>query len=418
MVRKKKKTVTLGLQDLITQPRKLAHLPMMNKVTGYRVLIAVLQRLQGLWRIAKMPQNSKKGQLYMNFITDEFEVIRKNSKTLSEGDVVFTLRMSDIADDTHYEEARTALSSLSHVQCFIPNPEKPGYYVTENLLQIEGRIENGRFVGTDFKVIIPRKIAENILDINLFGNYTRFVGYTAWRLRSSFSYPLYIYLSEEWRHRGEQFTIPMRDLRTRLGFVKDDLDPDRENRYLSWSQFCDKVLNQTQRELDKLATDGGADFSFTYQGLLHGKALPPYKRPDAVAFTIAPTEAGRTIKKENDYAPNREICKKLMVDFFKLHINQARAILRRVTPVIMPGFLLQLQKWHDEFIAYKHTDVENLPGWSYRAIDEYIREEEKKCFASVEEIMPPSTDNRDFVTSEYQNDSLSDLYAGMDTFVN
>ena len=386
MAKKKKKAVTLSLQDLITQPRQLAHLPMMNKVTGYRVLIAVLQRLQGLWRIAKMPQSDKNGQLYLNFITDEFEVKRQKDSTYNEGDVVFRLRLSDIADDPHYEEARTALLSLTHVQCFIPDKDNPGYYRTENLMHIKGRRENGKFVGTDFEVIVPRLIAENTLDINLFSNYTRFVGYTAGKLRSSFSYPLYIYLSEEWRHHGERFTIPIRDLRTRLGFVKDIDEPERENRYGSWSQFCDKVLNQAQKELDKLAEGGGADFTFQYQGLLHGTPLPPYKRPDAVAFTILPTEAGRTIKEENDYAPNREVAMKMMTDFFHLHINQSRALLRRVTPVIMPGFVEQLQTWHDEFMAGMHADVKNIAAWSYTAIDEYIRAEENKQFTPAEEI--------------------------------
>ncbi|MBR4492510.1 MAG: hypothetical protein IKO98_07625, partial [Bacteroidales bacterium] len=87
---RKKKTVTLNLQDLITQPRQLAHLPMMNKVTGYRVLIAVLQRLQGLWKISKgLPKSDRDGQLYLNFVTDEFEVKKKKDGIYDEGDVVF-----------------------------------------------------------------------------------------------------------------------------------------------------------------------------------------------------------------------------------------------------------------------------------------------------------------------------------------
>lgn len=384
---RKKKAVTLSLQDLITQPRQLAHLPMMNKVTGYRVLIAVLQRLQGLWKISKgLPKSDRNGQLYLNFVTDEFEVIREKNGAYNEGDVVFKLHLSDIADDPHYEEARTALLSLTHVQCFIPDKENPGYYRTENLMQIKGRRENGKFVGTDFEVIVPRLTAENTLDINLFSNYTRFVGYTAGRLRSSFSYPLYIYLSEEWRHHGEQFVLPMADIRRRLGFVKDASDPERENRYASWSQFCDKVLNQAQKELDNLAKSGGADFTFIYQGLLHGTPLPPYKRPDAVAFTILPTEAGRTIKEENDYAPNKAIAQKLMVEFFHLHINQARTLLRRVTPDMMSGFVAQLQTWHDEFMAGQHADVKNIPAWAYTSIDEFIRNEESKYFTPAEEI--------------------------------
>ena len=383
---RKKKAVTLSLQDLITQPRQLAHLPMMNKVTGYRVLIAVLQRLQGLWRIAKMPQTTKSGQLYMNFVTDEFEVKRQKEAAYNEGDVVFKLRLSDIADDPHYDEARQALASLLHVHCFIPDPDNPGYYRTESLMQIKGRRENGKFVGTEFEVIIPRLTAENILDINLFGNYTRFVGYTAGRLRSSFSYPLYIYLSEEWRHHGEHFVISMSDLRFRLGFVKDSDDPEREHRYAAWSQFCDKVLNQAQRELKKLSETGGADFTFEYQGLLHGTPLPPYKRPDAVAFTILPTESGRNIKEENDYAPHRELAQKLMTEFFHLHLNQTRALLRRVTPPLMSSFIAQLQAWHDECLSGRHADIQNLPAWAYTAIDTFIREEEKKYFIPAEDV--------------------------------
>jgi hypothetical protein len=178
----------------------------------------------------------------------------------------------------------------------------------------------------------------------------------------------------------------MADLRRRLGFVKDADDPERENRYASWSQFCDKVLNQAQKELNNLAKSGGADFTFSYQGLLHGTPLPTYKRPDAVAFTILPTEAGRSIKEENDYAPNKAIAQKLMVEFFHLHVNQARAFLRRVNPGIMTGFVAQLQMWHDEFMGGRHTDVKNLPGWAYTSIDEYIRNEESKYFTPAEEI--------------------------------
>ena len=384
---KKKKAVTLSLQDLITQPRQLAHLPMMNKVTGYRVLIAVLQRLQGLWNISKgMPKSDRNGQLYLNFVTDQFEVKRKKEGVYNEGDVVFKLRLSDIADDTHYEEARTALQSLTHVQCFIPDKENPGYYRTENLMQIYAKRENGKFVGTDFEIIVPRLTAENTLDINLFSNYTRFVGYTAGRLRSSFSYPLYIYLSEEWRHHGERFVIPMRDLRTRLGFVRDSDDPEREKRYSSWSQFCDKVLNQAQKELNKLAEGGGADFTFTYQGLLHGTPLPSYKRPDAVAFTILPTEAGRNIQEQNDYIPNKELSKRLMKEFFQLSIKQVREFMNSVAPTMLSGFAAQLQAWKREFEEGKHTDVENLPGWAYRKIKEYINAEESSLFTPVEEI--------------------------------
>lgn len=375
---RKKKVEPIDFKDLITQPRQLARLPMMNKMAGYRILIAVLQRLQGLWKIAKMPQEDKKGQLYLNYITDEFEVKRKNSSGYNEGDVVFRLRLSDIALDSHYAEARQALVSLTHIKCFIPDKDNPGYYRTGDLMEVRGKRVNGQFVGTDFEVIVPRLTAENILDINLFSNYTRFVAYTAGRLRSSFSYPLYIYLSEEWRHHGEQFIIPIRDLRFRLGFVKDSGDPERETRYSTWSTFCQKVLDQAKRELDDLARVGGADFTFTYQGMLYGQPLPPYKRPDAVAFTILPTKVGEELQQANEYTPNREAAKKLMTDFYKLTAGQTYNLLRRVTPDFMQAFLSQLIKWQQEIESGSRNSINNRPGWAYKSIDELIRAEEKR----------------------------------------
>lgn len=385
MAKKKTKGVTLNFQDLISQPRQLARLPMMNKMVGYRVLIAVLQRLQGLWKIAKMPDQDRKGQLYLNFVTNEFEVKRTNSGNYNEGDVVFKLRLSDIALDSHYDEARMALTSLTHIKCYIPDPDNPGYYRTGNLMEIRGRRENGQFIGTEFEVIVPRLTAENILDINLFSNYTRFVGYTAGRLRSSFSYPLYIYLSEEWRHHGNQFVIPIRDLRFRLGFVKDSEDPERETRYSTWSTFCAKVLDQAKRELDDLAKVGGADFTFVYQGMLYGQPLPAYKRPDAVAFTILPTKVGEEMQQVNDYTPNKEAASKLMTNFYMLTRGQTYNLLRRVTPAFMPTFLAQLLKWKEEIESGSRTGINNRPGWAYKSIDEFIRDEEKKHITPVAE---------------------------------
>ena len=382
----KKKNVTVNLRDLITQPQQLAHLPMINKVTGYRVLIAVLQRLQGLWRIAKMPGSEKNGQLYMNFITDEFEVKHQTEGVFNEGDVVFKLRLSDIADDPHYEEARTALYSITHINCFVPDKENPGYYITENLMKVHGRRENGKFIGTDFTVVIPRNIAENILDINLFGNYTRFVGYTAGRLRSTFSYPLYIYLSEEWRRQGERFTLKLADIRYRLGFVKDASDPDRETRYSSWSQFCQKVLDQAQKELRALAKKGGADFTFEYEGRLHGTPLPPYKRPDSVLFTILPTEAGRKMNIDNDYAAKSIAAKKIMYEYFHLTDGQCRKLLRRANPDVIADFLQQLQTWRDEIESGKRSGINSLPKWGYIAIDNFLPKESGLGFTPAEEV--------------------------------
>ena len=46
MARKKKKGVTVGLNELITQPRKMASLPALNSRIGQRTMLAVLQHFE------------------------------------------------------------------------------------------------------------------------------------------------------------------------------------------------------------------------------------------------------------------------------------------------------------------------------------------------------------------------------------
>lgn len=393
---RKKREVNLTLQDLLTQPSQLAHLPMMNRTTGHKVLIAVIQRLQGLWQLAKMqkntPEHDETGQLYMNFLTDDFEVVKENTSVLNQGDVIFKLRLSDISDSSHYTATRTALYSLTQVKCFVPSKEEPGKFMTKSLMEIKGQRENGKFVGTDFDVIIPREVAQNILDINLFGNYTRFVGYTASKLKSAFSYPLYIYLSEEWRKNGENVRIPLKNLRQRLGFVRDADEPERETRYLAWSKFCEKVLEQTKKELDNLSEVGGADFTFEYKGLLHGVPVPARKNPDIVVFTIIPTEAGRNIKTENDHVPYISLAQDLMEKYFELPKKQTRSFMKRIKPPFMGKFIEHLNQRHEEFRTFQHPEVKKIAAWMYKDIDDFIKGEEKKFYTPAEEIKESTTE--------------------------
>lgn len=220
---RKKKGVTVQVNELITQPRKMASLPALNSRIGQRTMLAVLQRLQGLFNLAKARENQrvKDTQLYFNFESDDFEVKRKSTAGYNEGDVLFNLSLSDIAEPNHYPEVREALKELLNVHVLVPIPEEPGHYRTESLMQIKGEFDkDGKFVGTDFGVIVPRLAAESILDINLLGGYSRFLLFTASQFRSEYAYSLYIRLSEEWRRRKQDvFDIDYEDLRQNMGFV-------------------------------------------------------------------------------------------------------------------------------------------------------------------------------------------------------
>ena len=386
---RKKKGVTVQVNELITQPRKMASLPALNSRIGQRTMLAVLQRLQGLFNLAKARGNQrvKDTQLYINFESEDFEVKRKSTAGYNEGDVLFNLSLSDIAEPNHYPEVREALKELLNVHVLVPIPEEPGHYRTESLMQIKGEFDDGgKFVGTDFGVIVPRLAAESILDINLLGGYSRFLLFTASQFRSEYAYSLYIRLSEEWRRRKQDvFEIDYEDLRQNMGFVieqqevvgkdgkKKTVTVDHTKKHASWSLFCRYVLDQTQQELQAMSqrTPPVTDFTFEYEGRLDGKPLPKYKRPDAVRFTIVPTSVGKQLSSNDVFASQSIQARRMMTTAFGLTEGQARTFMRRVTPDNVGELLRQMEQWQEDIRAGRRKTA-NRAAWAYTCIDSFL----------------------------------------------
>ena len=396
MARKKKKGVTVGLNELITQPHKMASLPALNSRVGQRTMLAVLQRLQGLFALAKARE--KDPQLYFNFETDDFEVKRKSTSGYNEGDVLFNLSLSDIAEPNHYPEVRNALGDLLNVHVLVPIPEEPGHYRTESLMQIKGEFnKDGKFVGTDFGVIIPRLAAESILDVNLLGGYSRFMLFTASQFRSEYAYSLYIRLSDEWRRHGNVFEIDYDDLRQNMGFVlekvesKDDkgkktfVTIDHTKKHASWSLFCRYILDQTQQELQVMAqrTPPVTDFTFEYEGRLDGKPLPKYKRPDAVRFTIIPTSVGKKLADDSVFASQSIRARRMMTEAFALTEGQARKFMRSVTPDNVGPLLRQMEEWKRKLDAGE-LRWRNRPATEWTSIENFLRQQNEDGNAASE----------------------------------
>lgn len=386
MGKKKNKGVTVGLNELITQSKKLTQLPSLNSNVGRRTLFAVLQRLQGLFNLAKASE--KDPQLYFNFETEDFEVKRKSTAGYNEGDVLFNLSLSDIAEPNHYPEVRAALGDLLNVHVLVPIPDEPGYFRTESFMQIKGEFDkDGKFVGTNFSVIVPRLAAENILDINLLGGYSRYLLYTASQLRSDYACTLYIRLSEEWRRHGNVFEIGYEDLRRNMGFVKEKVESendkgkkafvtiDHTNKHASWSLFCRYILDQTQQELIELSkrTPVATDFTFEYEGRLSGQPLPKYKRPDAVRFTIIPTSVGKQLSSDTAFASQSIRARRMMTKLFLLTEGQARTLMRRVTPDNVDELLQMMEDWRFRLDAgqLKWT---NIPAAAWTSIDSFLKQ--------------------------------------------
>ena len=411
MPRKKKKGVTVQVNELITQPRKMASLPALNSRIGQRTMLAVLQRLQGLFNLAKEKENMrvKDRQLYFNFESEDFEVKRKSTAGYNEGDVVFNLSLSDIAEPNHYPEVREALGSLINVHVLVPIPEEPGHFRTESLMQIKGEFDNdGKFVGTDFGVIVPRLAAESILDINLLGGYSRFLLFTASQFRSEYAYTLYVRLSEEWRRRRTNvFDIGYEDLRQNMGFVvemqevvgkdgKKKVQPvDHTKKHSSWSLFCRYILDQAQQELQAMSqrTPPVTDFTFEYEGRLGSGTLPKYKRPDAVRFTIIPTSVGKQLESDKVFASQSLEARRMMAAF-GLSEKQIRKFMNpaRVTPDNI-GDLLQMMQQLSDDLASGRKKARSRVAVAYDEIDRFLNPQVAEEVATADEIPPfvPST---------------------------
>ena len=404
MPRKKKKGVTVQVNELITQPRKMASLPALNSRIGQRTMLAVLQRLQGLFNLAKEKENMrvKDRQLYFNFESEDFEVKRKSTAGYNEGDVVFNLSLSDIAEPNHYPEVREALKALLNVHVLVPIPEEPGKYRTESLMQAKLELDkDGRVVGTDFGVIIPRLAAETILDINLLGGYSRFLLFTASQFRSEYAHTLYVRLSEEWRRRHTNvFDIGYEDLRQNMGFViekqtvkgKDGKDKevtiDHTKKHSSWSLFCRYILDQAQQELLAMSqrTPPVTDFTFEYEGRLGNDTLPKYKRPDAVRFTIIPTSVGKQLENDKVFASQSLEARRMMAAF-GLSEKQIRKFMNpaRVTPDNIDGLLLMMQQLSDD-LASGRKKARSRVAVAYDEIDRFLNPQVTEEVATAEEI--------------------------------
>lgn len=414
MAKKKKKGVTVGLNELITQPRKMASLPALNSRVGQRTLLAVLQRLQGLFALAK--EREKDPQLYLNFDTDDFEVKRKSTAGYNEGDVLFNLSLSDIAEPNHYPEVREALRELLNVHVLVPIPEEPGHFRTESLMQIKGEFNaDGKFVGTDFGVIVPRLAAESILDINLLGGYSRFLLFTASQFRSEYAYTLYVRLSEEWRRRGDVFEIDYDDLRRNMGFVLERVESknekgkstfvtiDHTKKHASWSLFCRYILDQTQQELLMMSQRKPpvTDFTFEYEGRLDGQPLPKYKRPDAVRFTIIPTSVGKRLSSETVFASQSIQARRMMTDVFHLKEGQARSLMRRVTPDNVGTLIVQMEQWQQR-LSTGELRWRNVAATAWTSIDNFLHQ------PSADEARAKTVSTADAVTVT-QDDMFNDM---------
>ena len=415
MPRKRKKGVTVQVNELITQPRKMASLPALNSRVGQRTMLAVLQRLQGLFKLAKEKENMrvKDRQLYFNFEGGDFEVKRKSTAGYNEGDVVFNLSLSDIAEPNHYPEVREALKELLNVHVLVPIPEEPGKYRTESLMQAKLTLDDdGRVVGTDFGVIIPRLAAETILDINLLNGYSRFLMFTASQFRSEYGHTLYVRLSEEWRrHNTNVFDIGYEDLRQNMGFVieqqevkdkegrKKTITVDHTKKHASWSLFCRYILDQTQQELLAMSqrTPPVTDFTFEYQGYLGGQPVKSekypegirYKRPDTVRFTIIPTSVGKQISSNDVFASQSIKARRMMADSFGLSDKQVRKFMRSVTPDNVDGLLQMMQQLQSDLDTGRKRAVKPV-AVAYDEIDRFLNPPVMEEVTAVEEVHVPA----------------------------
>lgn len=425
MARKKKKGVTVGLNELITQPRKLASLPTLDSRIGQRTLLAILQRLQGLFNLAKASE--KNPQLYFNFETEDFEVKRKSTASYNKGDVQFNLSLADIAEPNHYPEVRAVIGELLNVHVFVPIPEEPGHFRTESLMQIKGEFDKeGKLIGTDFGIIIPRLAAENILDINLLGGYSQFLLFTASQFRSEYAHTLYVRLSEEWRRRGNVFDIDYEDLRQNMGFVvemrevkdkdgKKKMVPinDRSKKHASWSLFCRYILDQTQQELLAMSqrTPPVTDFTFEYEGRLNDGPLPKYKRPDAVRFTIIPTSVGKQLSDDKVFASQSIRARRMMTTAFNLTEGQARTFMRRVTPDNVGDFIRMMEQLQADMNSGKKK-ARNRAAVAYTEIDDFLNR------PIVEEVLAVEVTGGQSVKTKPQTTENTITSDGMELFGN
>ena len=195
--------------------------------------------------------------------TKEYGAVHEACKGLTKLDTTF-----NYVDETGQKRTRTSV--------IFTDVDVPTYTTTTGTERRSGII----------KIDMNASVAEMVF--NQSGAYVEHLGGIVKLCRSPRTPRLYIYLSA-WKSK-RMCTLGYEALKEFLGVLVYSKDRSKvlQDKCSTWAVFHRDVLKPAQREMDRLASRGEIEFSFTYEPVYHnGKKRG---NPDSVRFLLIPAQ--------------------------------------------------------------------------------------------------------------------------------
>lgn len=376
----KKPPVVINKDNLLVQPLTLTLLGINPSVTGNRVTIAIVKRLQEAFR--DMIGQHHKGKEWVQLSIFDTEGVRDY---LGDNQLVFTVRLNELVDDPkHYQDAFNAACQLADVVIWVPIQQADGTtdLVRDNLFKlilkvdsIHSKDKNGNNVyrypknaRPEIGFAINKKVAEYIFGFQK--RYGEFLDYPALSTNLKYYPPIYSYLSGCYATRGADWEEDYYEFRRILGFEDKKVDgvPVYDKLPL-FADFQKRVLRAVMEAINQDADNNLIDLRFTYERIdLNGRQT----NPDRLRFHVEPSELGKAIR--NDKMQVREVMeleKRLKTEFHQSD-KQVRTIMKRLPLERRDAFITRLNELSERVKSGKISIDTDANGYWNRTFTNYL----------------------------------------------
>ena len=396
----KKPPVVINKDNLLVQPLTLTLLGINPSVTGNRVTIAIVKRLQEAFR--DMIGQHHRGKEWVQLSIFDTEGVRDY---LGDNQLVFTVRLNELVDDPkHYQDAFNAACQLADVVIWVPIQQADGTtdLVRDNLFRlilkvdsIQSKDKNGNNIyrypknaRPEIGFAINKKVAEYIFGFQK--RYGEFLDYPALTTNLKYYPPIYSYLSGCYATRGAEWEEDYFEFRRILGF--EDKKADGHPVYDKLPLFADfqkRVLRAVMEAINQDADNNLIDLRFSYERIdLNGRKT----NPDRLRFRVEPSALGKAIR--SDKAQVREVIEleKRLKNEFRQTDKQVRAIMKRLPLDRRDQFTARLNDLSARVKAGKVSIDTDANSYWNRTFTNYLDTMQAEPAPSAPAMTQPPTD--------------------------
>lgn len=321
-----------------------------------RILVSIVESLQNI--LLGIMNNKRNPQLDL-FHTDELD---------EDGRMPIKLPFRELGvDPNHYPQLRNSLKMLAAIPVEIPYKTSEGRKYTKATNLCDVYIPEDRTYNKYAILKIDQSVAERLVSLD-FGYHT--LGkQIVFACKNRYTQRIYMFI-DSWADKGRT-VIKTLEFRKMLRL---------ENNYKKFSDFCRRVLDPAQQELDELAKKGYCNCHFDYEKKYNNGQRGG--EPDELVFNIhlAEDKINKQLSEMNE--KQRIQFSHTLIQYFNFTPHDAEKMGRRITAETYQVAMQKLMELRDRFAT---TYVKDKAAYTFKSLDQLFREHEVPN-TEVEEI--------------------------------